>query len=347
VTSLVLAVVTATFSLGIEATFDKTMSDPTAIGLPPFDVGADRDLLPEAEGRRILDSRPEVASYLSEYNSEGRVGDLYFDLYGYDGDLNNPRWAIREGRMPERAGEAALSTQLARDLGVSVGDRLAMEAFGPGVSAPPVGVDVQIVGRYLDLGEVPMAVKRETLPADVELTDYLIRLKPGTDSKAFANALIQESGGNLDLEILDESIGEVRGQFRSVLIGLNAVLFAIAGINLLSSLLLSARERRRDFAILKTIGFTPGQVAASVFAGSVLLAVVSLIVGLPAGLLVSRVVFDALTSAAGGDTGIGVLPNVLWLLPLIPGAIAIAALATALPSRRAAGVQIAEALRYE
>ena len=57
--------------------------------------------------------------------------------------------------------------------------------------------------------------------------------------------------------------------------------------------------------------------------------------------------FDVLSSAAGIGTGVGQMPGVLWLVPLVPGAIAVAALATILPARRAATLRVAEALRYE
>jgi putative ABC transport system permease protein len=185
------------------------------------------------------------------------------------------------------------------------------------------------------------------MPPGAEVTDYLIRTVSGTDNHAFAETLIDRSGGNLEPEILSDTIGDIRSQFRSVLLSLNVVLFVIAGLNLLASLLLSIRERRRDFAVLKTVGFTPGQVGQSVFAGSVVLSLIALVVGLPLGLVATRVMFDVLSSAAGIGTGVGEMPGPLWLAPLVPGAILVAALATAIPARRAAAVQVAEALRYE
>jgi putative ABC transport system permease protein len=192
-----------------------------------------------------------------------------------------------------------------------------------------------------------MMVTRDTLPAGVEPSDYMIKTKAGTDHRAFANELIEASSGNLDPEILSETIADIRSEFRTVLVGLNAVLFFIAGVNLLSSLLLSIRERRRDIAILKTVGFTPAQVAQAVFWGSATLAVFAVAAGLPLGLVATRVMFDVLSSAAGIGTGVGVMPGVLWLAPLVPGAIALATLATVVPARRAAEVEVAEVLRYE
>jgi putative ABC transport system permease protein len=344
VLALVLAVVTATFSLGIEATLSKTMSDPTVIGGPPYDIVAERDAYADAAAREILDSNPDVQSYLVAYSTGGRYRNEGFDLRGYEGNMNSRRWAMREGRMPDRASEAAVSILFASEFGVEVGDRITVSMFAAEGIVP---LEVEIVGRYVDAEGRVMTVTRDTLPGDIEATEYMIKTKPGTDHRAFADELIQASGGNLDPEILSETISDIRDEFRSVLLGLNAVLFTIAGLNLLSSLLLSIRERRRDFAILKTVGFTPGQVAQAVFWGSAALALVAVAAGLPLGLIATRVMFDVLSSAAGIGKGVGVMPGVLWLAPLVPGAIAIAALATVIPARRAAAVEVAEVLRYE
>ena len=132
-----------------------------------------------------------------------------------------------------------------------------------------------------------------------------------------------------------------------MLFGLNVVLFAIAGINLLSSQLLSIRERRRDFAVLKTLGFTPGQIVLSVLSSSALLALVAVGIGIPLGLIASRVMFDILSNAAGIGTGVGALPGVTWLAPLVPIVLLVTAVASALPARTASSLQVAEALRYE
>jgi putative ABC transport system permease protein len=344
VLALVLAVVTATFSLGIEATLSKTMSDPTVIGGPPYDVVADRDAYADEAARAILDSHPDVESYLVAYDSDGTYRGEGFSLRGYEGDINARRWAMREGRMPAGKSEAAVSILFAADYGVGVGDRITVEMFDRQGRIP---VEVEIVGRYVDAEGRAMTVTKDALPASVEPSDYMIKTKPGTDQRAFASELIEASGGKLDPEILSETIADIRSEFRTVLVGLNAVLFFIAGVNLLSSLLLSIRERRRDFAILKTVGFTPGQVAQAVFWGSATLAVFAVAVGVPLGLVATRVMFDVLSSAAGIGKGVGVMPGVLWLAPLVPGAIAIAALATVIPARRAAEVEVAEVLRYE
>ena len=78
-----------------------------------------------------------------------------------------------------------------------------------------------------------------------------------------------------------------------------------------------------------------------------MLALVGVAVGIPLGLVVTRVMLDILSSAAGIGTGVGAMPGVLWLAPLVPIALIVAALASAIPARVASGLKVAEALRYE
>jgi putative ABC transport system permease protein len=250
---------------------------------------------------------------------------------------------MREGRMPSAKGEAAVSTQLAREFGFDVGDIVTVE-LGDGAGTPAT---LTIVGRFVSAEGEVMHVTRDSIPAGEPPTDYFIEVREGADGRAVANSLIAASRGNLDPEVLSETIDDIRKEWRPVILGLNVVLFTIAGINLLSSQLLSIRERRRDFAVLKAVGFTPSQIVASVFAGSALLALIGVAVGIPLGLLVTRVILDILSSAAGIGTGVGVLPGALWLAPLVPIALIVAALASAIPARIASSLKVAEALRYE
>ena len=64
-----------------------------------------------------------------------------------------------------------------------------------------------------------------------------------------------------------------------LLAGLNLVLIGLAATNLLSSQIFAVRERTREYGIVKTIGFTPSQVVASVMSGAGLLATSGVVVG--------------------------------------------------------------------
>jgi putative ABC transport system permease protein len=219
--------------------------------------------------------------------------------------------------------------------------------YGGSPNDPGTSIDLTIVGRFVSAEGEIMHVTRDTVPGDEPPTDYFIGVRDGADVRAVARALIDASRGNLDPEVYSKTIDDIRHEWRPVIAGLNAVLFTIAGINLLSSQLLSIRERRRDFAVLKSVGFTPSQIVAAVFSGSAVIALAGVAIGIPLGLVASRVVFDILSNAAGIGTGVGVLPGVWWLAPLVPIALIVAAIASAIPARIASNLQVAEALRYE
>jgi putative ABC transport system permease protein len=134
---------------------------------------------------------------------------------------------------------------------------------------------------------------------------------------------------------------------RGILLGLNGVLLLIGLVNLLTTALLGVRERVRDLGIFKAVGLTPGQVVTTVIAGAGLLALLGAVAGIPLGLVVTRLLFEQLGRQTEMGTSIGVMPSVPLLLLLIPATLLLAALASWLPARRAAAVQVAESLRYE
>lgn len=341
--ALILAVITATFTLGIEATFAKTMRDPSVIGGPPFGLGIDRDTVEDARARAVIANDPDVEAMLALYQTDARVGHLGFRVFTYDGVLDSTAWPVRSGRMPARPGEAALSTVLAERLHAAVGDEIPLtrgDGAGPLPSVRVVGIYASTEGEVLTT--VPGTVTLEQPP-----TDYLVRLRAGADSHAVADRLIAATDGQFDVEVLSDTVAGLRDSWRPLLLGLNAVLFAVAGVNLTSNLLLGVRERRRELAILKTVGFTPRQLVLSVLSGGAGIALLATLLGIPLGLVATRLMFDALSSTAGIGTGIGALPGVRWMALLVPIAVGTTALASLFPATTAARIRVAEALRYE
>ena len=118
---------------------------------------------------------------------------------------------------------------------------------------------------------------------------------------------------------------------------------AVAGLGL--TLVASVRRRRRDFALLKTLGFTRRQLAGAVAWQSSVIALVGLLIGVPAGIAFGRLLWLAFAHE------LSAVPD-----PVIPaGSIALAALAAlvlanlvaALPGRSAARTPAATVLRAE
>jgi hypothetical protein len=112
-----------------------------------------------------------------------------------------------------------------------------------------------------------------------------------------------------------------------------------------ASLAASVRRRRREFAVLKTFGFTGRQLALAVLWQSTAVAAVGLLVGIPVGIAIGRWLWSLFANE------IGVVPS-----PSVPGwwvvlsavvAVVLANLVALLPGRRAADTPVAVALREE
>jgi putative ABC transport system permease protein len=108
------------------------------------------------------------------------------------------------------------------------------------------------------------------------------------------------------------------------------------------------RERARDYGIFKAAGMTPRQVVVSVVSGVSLLALIAVGVGIPVGLWVTEQMFRQVAENELGADAMLYTPPQWWALALlVPAAVLLSALASALPARRAVRVQVAEVLRYE
>lgn len=120
-------------------------------------------------------------------------------------------------------------------------------------------------------------------------------------------------------------------------------LLAVASLG--HTLVTSTRRRRRDFAILKTLGFRRGQVSAMVAWQATTLVVASLVVGLVVGVAGGRwswrLVADQL-----GILSRPVTPAIA-LLVAVPAAVALANVMAAVPGHLASRVRPATVLRSE
>ena len=117
---------------------------------------------------------------------------------------------------------------------------------------------------------------------------------------------------------------------------------AIAALAL--TLLASVRRRRRDLALLKTLGFTTRQLAITIAWQASVISAIAVIVGVPVGIVVGRqlwVLFARNINAVPQPT----VPTSLFLVAV--GALILANLVAAIPARLAARTPAAFVLRTE
>ncbi|MFO0013409.1 MAG: ABC transporter permease [Planctomycetota bacterium] len=197
------------------------------------------------------------------------------------------------------------------------------------------------------------------------VTSIQIKLKPGVDLNAARDALRDEFPPSHDLvEVRSwrDTQGPLLAAVQMETTILNILLFmiiAVAGFGILATFFMIVVEKTRDIGVLKSLGASSRGVAAIFLGYGVLLGTVGASVGLMCGLLFVWKIND-IAKVIEWITGREVFDPTVYYFDSIPtmiqpfmlvwvmlGSIAIAVLASVLPSIRAARMHPVEALRYE
>jgi ABC-type antimicrobial peptide transport system permease subunit len=120
------------------------------------------------------------------------------------------------------------------------------------------------------------------------------------------------------------------------------VFVILAAVNLLLVAVFAARDTAHNHAVLRAMGFTPGQTASTLITTQLVTAIPATLAGIPAGLMLFHVVYQA---AANGQSDNGPIdPPTAWLAVLAAAAIALAGLLAAAPARALARLPVAPRL---
>jgi predicted lysophospholipase L1 biosynthesis ABC-type transport system permease subunit len=173
---------------------------------------------------------------------------------------------------------------------------------------------------------------------------FLVRFMPGADRDRAMARLRRDSTG---LIFAPRPHAEVRNLQRvGGLPGLLAGLVALLALAMMThTLVTSVRRRRRDLAVLKTLGFARGQVAAAIAWQATTFALIALCLGLPVGVAAGRWSWQ-LTAAALGVRSAPVVP-LAAVLAITAATVVAANLVAAVPGRAASRLRPATALRAE
>ena len=169
-------------------------------------------------------------------------------------------------------------------LGIEVGDRLPLTVDGR-------RLDLRIVGRYAegeDSGERAMITRAALLGVEPQAEPGAFFVRVATDADATAEARgirAAVPGAKVSVE---EAELDVFDAFRAAFYVLSVLVLTVGLLNLVATTTLGIRERMTDIGILKTVGFTPRQVAISIAAATSALAVAAVALGVPAGLLAAQ-----------------------------------------------------------
>ena len=303
-------------------------------------------------------SDPLVSAWATGYAGapiriDGISADSMAMSPGHQGSLQP---VVTEGRLPERPGEIALGARTLAAVGGRLGESVSVSlGGGQRLGATIVGVAVfPTFSDTLSLGEgsaVTVGELRRLLPQGAPLPapdTMLIRFRPGIAPAAGMAALAArlDQLGPFDVQPASTPTDLVNfGRVHAMPLLVGAALGALAVLTITHLLITSVRRRWRDFAVLRTIGFTRGQVRRTVAWQAGTLMTAALAVGIPTGIVCGRLAWLVFAH----QLGIVAYPDVPLLLTvaLAAGALALAVVVAVLPGEAAARANPTAALRSD
>ena len=265
-----------------------------------------------------------------------------------------------------------LGDELARALGVQVGDKITVVA--PGGQVTPAGVvprlkQLTVVGTFFaghyeyDSGLALMHMEDAGRLFRVEgPTGVQLRLKDLHRARDVAGQLSHALGGEVQVRDWTRTnrqwFDAVQIEKRLMFIILTLIV-AVAAFNLVSTLVMTVTDKRADIAILRTLGASPKSVMGIFMVQGAASGVIGTFGGVALGLLVALNI-DVIVPAIERLLQTSFLPGSIYLITRMPSepqggdilpiaviSLLLAFLATIYPSWRASRLQPAEALRYE
>jgi hypothetical protein len=310
--------------------------------------------IPRPRAAALLDHDPAVAAWTGVYYATFKMDGLTVPVIGASADapVGPP---VLTGHGLQAAGQVVLGAATLAQLHKRVGDDVTVGGGGVRRSRlrivgtatlPSFGVFGTLhtemgVGALLSYRLIPGAAASQP-------NDILVTLRPGANRSA-ARADLQRlvpvgNGGQVipvqrPAEIVNyRSMGATPAY-------LGTALAAGAVAALCLTLFASVRRRRRELALLKTIGFTRRQLAAAVAWQSTIAVALGAIVGVPLGIALGRFLWDlfARQISVVPEPAVPGLPVVL----IAVGALVLANVVAAVPGRMAARTPAALLLRAE
>ena len=337
----------AVFAQGLKSSFVDSFDEVVRADY----VVSGKNYLPlPADTLTRVQAVPAVASAAAVDMQQVQVGgkDLTL-LYGVQPYDFSSVWAFDwlEGSdevLASLASDGAIvEEQTAQAQGLSVGEKIVVRT-SEGTEAR-----LEVLGTYRD----PMMLPGVTVGATVydELFSHgqlwMVLAATGGESDAVTATIEGALSGVPTADVMtatdykDSVVGQVN-QMLNLLYGLLAMSVIISLFGIVNTLVLSVYERTREIGLLRAIGASRRQIRSSVRYESVITSVIGGVLGIVVG-----VVFAYVVTTRFGGMGIKFVVPGVQLVVFFVVAVVVGVVAAILPARRAARIDILQAIHYE
>ena len=332
----------------------------------------------EAEARRLT-TVPGVLAAAPAISGRGlartRAGDVFINVKGIDPALEatvtDLAAAVRRGSLPDLAaydgpalGGIVIGEEVARRLGAFVGDEITL--ITPSGTLSPMGVlprprRLEVVGVFsLGLFEYDTAYGFVTLDTAGRLfrkdrvETMQLRVEDPYAARAVADDIPEQLGASYitdDWSSVNSTLFEALFLEKMALTVAIGLIVLVATLNIVSSLIMLVMEKSRDIAILKTMGAGAGVVRRIFVLQGAIIGLAGTTAGALAGYVICTVMDRYQLLRLPADVyHIAYVPFIIepldfWLVLFAANLVCL--LVTLHPSRHAARIDPAEALRYQ
>lgn len=325
-----------------------------------------------ADGASVSAVVPMVQSFALLSRADEQTGVM---VQGFDRDWPRSELlaeGMLSGHMEQlQAGEfgIVLGAQVARKLGLFVGDKLQLSL--PAVTVTPAGVfprikSVQVTGIFQVGAQVDASLgfmHQQDMRRLLQLGDRYQGVQVQMHNAYLADQwLAKTSNPEIQWRSWTQEMGTLFQAMRMeklVVSLLLSVIVAVAAFNIVASLVLMVADKRRDIAVVRTLGATSELVMKIFVVQGMAVGLMGILVGTVAGCLLAYFIGD-IVSLFEAVTGVYLFDPSVYLISALPSkivfgdvvmvvgsAMLISFIATIYPAWRAGQVLPAEALRYE
>lgn len=355
---IAVTVVVATVVFGMS--LNSLVSHPSLFGWAWDDElsgGGGVGVVPEQQANAMLGHDRAVSSWSGYSFATARIGGSVVPaLAGRPGATVGP--PLLSGHGLDGPDQVVLGTSTLAELHAHLGSTVVASIGGApavrlrvvGTATMPTigvtGIDADHLsmarGAWVDTSLVPASVRNSFGNSPDGPNVMFVRFRPGVDHGA-ASASLAAIARTLTLPT-NYGVTVVPVQLPAEILNyrtmgatpayLGIALAAGTIVTLGTTLLSSVRRRRQDLAVLRTLGFSGGQLAACVAWQSTVTVGIGLVLGVPAGAAAGRLLWDRFAHEIGAVPA----PLVaLWMLTVVVcGAVLLANVVAALPGRLAA-----------
>ncbi|MFV0318706.1 MAG: FtsX-like permease family protein [Microthrixaceae bacterium] len=297
-----------------------------------------------------LEALPGVESVAGTTWRPATIGDHIVGVQGVYGDSSYyfSRLAGDAARQAMGDGEGVIVTkQTARTFDLDVGDVVEIPGAVPALELPLVGITNATAGVSGGLMNISHDLFAERFGVD-GLATYEVQLAPGADSDDVQRRIDEIVAGYTPAvqvftgaEFRDQ-LASAADQIVSLIAAVLMVVVACAAMAVLNTLLASTMERTREIATIRALGGTRSHVVRSITVESIAMGVTGGIIGAAVGAGFHAVFVKVVQDNTAFSIHYAFSP--LAVGTAIGCGIVIAVLGALLPARRAARMDILEAL---